>query len=292
MLMRVAALALVPRVIRALSRKPQAEARLPAPAEVEQPLEKPEPVVTSPAKVQKTPARRWTITRSVKRESAILCGWWAPTGTRGPPSHFGGSRSWAYLHRRSFPINRVDPEGLDDMSRVIRDSSSYGLPNHGNPGLQNPWNPTDTQSLNNGIDVVRSVDPGKASILQGRLRRGEIRPLNPAVTGWAEGFTPGDTMALDAKVVRCGDKVRLGSLLIHEEEHIGQAGKGKAIWDYVKSGFNYAKNLETGAYSGQLNTLRQLRSQYPSGTQSRASLEAEILRTTTRLNNLNSTGHI
>ena len=111
MLMRVAALALVPRVIRALSRKPQAEARLPAPAEVEQPLEKPEPVVTSPAKVQKTPARRWTITRSVKRESAILCGWWAPTGTRGPPSHFGGSRSWAYLHRRSFPINRSDPSG-------------------------------------------------------------------------------------------------------------------------------------------------------------------------------------
>ena len=111
--MRVAALAVVPRVIRALSRTPQAEASLPASAEVQQTLEKPEPVVTSPAKVQKTPARRWTITRSVKRESPILCGWWAPTGTRGPPSHFGGSRSWAYTHRRSFPISNIDPEGLE-----------------------------------------------------------------------------------------------------------------------------------------------------------------------------------
>lgn len=113
MLMRVAALAVVPRVIRALSRNHQAEARLPAPAEVEQPLEKPEPVVASPAKLQKTPARRWTITRAVKTKSPWLCAWWSPTGTRGPPSHFGGSRSWAYLHRRSFPIGWVDPSGLD-----------------------------------------------------------------------------------------------------------------------------------------------------------------------------------
>ena len=108
--MRVAALAVVPRVIRALKRNHQAEARLPAPAEVEQPLEKPEPVVTSPAKLQK---RRWTITRSVKTKSPWLCAWWSPAGTRGPPSHFGGSRSWAYLHRRSFPINWRDPAGLD-----------------------------------------------------------------------------------------------------------------------------------------------------------------------------------
>ena len=72
MLMRVAALAVVPRVIRALSRNPRTDAQLPAPVELEQRVEQTDPVVASPAKLQKTPARRWPSTRAVKRESPIL----------------------------------------------------------------------------------------------------------------------------------------------------------------------------------------------------------------------------
>jgi len=175
--MRVAALAVVPRVIRALKRNHQAEARLPAPAEVEQPLEKPEPVVTSPAKLQK---RRWTITRSVKTKSPWLCAWWSPAGTRGPPSHFGGSRSWAYLHRRSFPINNVDPTGLDirvtfedntqewmtPLDLYVYTGGSIKCPKkirkiefegHATPQMQgaNPW---DRYSKNGGLKLVRGSD--------------------------------------------------------------------------------------------------------------------------------------
>ena len=111
--MRVAALAVVPRVVRVLSRIHQAEAQVAAPVSNDQRIEEPPPVVASPARVQKTPTRRWLISSSVKRRSPPLCAWWAPTGSRAPPSHFGGSRSSAYTHRRSFPINAVDPMGTD-----------------------------------------------------------------------------------------------------------------------------------------------------------------------------------
>ena len=110
--MRVAALAVVPRVIRVLSRIPQAEAQCPAPVANDQRIEEPAPVVASPVRLQKPPTRRWQTSGSVKRKSPPLCAWWAPTGSRAPPSHFGGSRSWAYTHRRSFPINASDPDGL------------------------------------------------------------------------------------------------------------------------------------------------------------------------------------
>lgn len=111
--MRATVLTVVPRVVRILSRIRQAEAQVPAPATADQRVEEPVPVIASPVRVQKTPTRRWQITRSVKRKSPRLCPWRSPRESRGPPSHFGGSRSWAYLYRRSFPINNVDPSGLD-----------------------------------------------------------------------------------------------------------------------------------------------------------------------------------
>jgi len=111
--MRVAALAVVPRVIRVLSRIHQAEAESPAPVATDQRIEELAPIVASPARVRKTPTKRLQIFNSVKRKSPPLWAWRAPSRSQAPPLHFGGSRSWAYLHRRSFPINASDPSGLE-----------------------------------------------------------------------------------------------------------------------------------------------------------------------------------
>ena len=112
MLTRVAVLAVVPRVVRVLSKVWQAEAQVPAPVTADQRVEEPIPVVTGPVRVRKAPTRRWQIFRSVKRNIPWLCAWWTPKSGRAPPSHFGGSRSWAYLHTRSFPVNASAPNGL------------------------------------------------------------------------------------------------------------------------------------------------------------------------------------
>lgn len=114
MLLRVAALAVAPQVIRVLTRPSQAEAQRAVPVATEQHTEQPAPVVTSPLKkVQIPPPPLWQNSVSTKRKSPILRAWWASRGSRGPPSPRAGSRSWAYLHPRSYPVNFVDPDGLE-----------------------------------------------------------------------------------------------------------------------------------------------------------------------------------
>ena len=191
MLMRVTVVAVVPRVVRILSRIRQAEAQVPAPVTADQPAEEPAPVVASPVRVQKMPTRRWTNTRSVKRKSPSLCAWWAPTGARAPPSHFGGSRSWAYLHTRSFPINRVDPLGLEEIypdqgkypSQELQDfRKEYGWPGATQEQMQSQIN-WENDALQSQITVhfIKRI-PG-VQIL-GAYGRGRAQP--------AEGLQPSD----------------------------------------------------------------------------------------------------
>ena len=136
------------------------------------------------------------------------------------------------------------------------------------------------------------VDPMKAVQLAELLGSGRIRKAGPLITPHAEGFTPGEVIHIDSKFVDCPNKIKLASLLFHELEHIGQSGKGWAIWKYASSGFNYAKPLETNPYASQLNFLTQLSNHMSPGSPASATLQAEIARATMRLNNLKSTGHI
>jgi len=141
--MRVAALAVVPRVIRVLSRIHQAEAESPAPVATDQRIEELAPIVASPARVRKTPTKRLQIFNSVKRKSPPLWAWRAPSRSQAPPLHFGGSRSWAYLHRRSFPINTVDPDGLlpeGGGGAVLRGLTNFarGIGRAGMAAAENP----------------------------------------------------------------------------------------------------------------------------------------------------------
>ena len=143
MLLRVAALAVAPQVIRVLTRPSQAEAQRAVPVATEQHTEQPAPAVTSPPKkVQRPPPPLWQNAVSTKRKSPTLRAWWAPRGSRGPPSPRGGSRSWAYLHPRSYPINFVDPDGLELTSKDPR--------------------------INKAIQEIRTVPLGK--LLEGRLK--------------------------------------------------------------------------------------------------------------------------
>ena len=119
MLMRVAALAVVPRVIRILKRSHPAEAQLPASTTTDQRVEEPAPAVETTSRVRKAPTRRWQISPSVKAESPSFPAWWSPTSVRAPPFAGTKTRSRVYLHRRSFPINRVDPSGLQPPESVV-----------------------------------------------------------------------------------------------------------------------------------------------------------------------------
>lgn len=127
MLLRVAALAVAPQVIRVLTRPSQAEAQRPIPVvAAEQRTEKPAPVVCSPPKKVQIPPPPLRQNSVSKGQSPILRAWWAPRGSRGPPSPRAGSRSWAYLHPRSYSINYSDPSGLEAPPRGGYES---GMPN-------------------------------------------------------------------------------------------------------------------------------------------------------------------
>ena len=140
--MRVAVLAVLPRVIRILKRSHPAEAQLPAPATTDQRVEEPAPAVENTSPLRKAPTRRWLISASVKAESPSLSAWCFPTSVRAPPFAGAKTRSRVYLHRRSFPINSVDPSGLDPRTSLLNDVRSLvGV--YGDPTVSsylNQWN--------------------------------------------------------------------------------------------------------------------------------------------------------
>jgi len=116
LLLRVAALAVVPRLAAAVQ-SPRRATPLPEPC-AEPPAEVPAAVV-APGKVQKSPAVRLLSPGFSGYQSPLLQRSESPTEAQGPPFTLGRSRTWAYLHRRNSPINFVDPGGLEATIRFM-----------------------------------------------------------------------------------------------------------------------------------------------------------------------------
>ena len=114
LLLRVAALAVVPRLAAAVQ-SPRRATPLPEPC-AEPPAEVPAAVV-APGKVQKSPAVRLLSPGFSGYQSPLLQRSESPTEAQGPPFTLGRSRTWAYLHRRNSPINFTDPSGLASTSQ-------------------------------------------------------------------------------------------------------------------------------------------------------------------------------
>ena len=108
LLIRVVALAVLPRVTSALARAPKAELEIAvAPRAEETPA-----VEEAALKIRKVASPRWPNSLQTTPKRPPLQAWRTPVGARAPPLAGAGTRSRAYLHRRSYPINRVDPSGL------------------------------------------------------------------------------------------------------------------------------------------------------------------------------------
>lgn len=150
LLIRVVALAVLPRVTSALARAPKAELEIAVAPRVEETPAVEEPIL----KIRKVASPRWPLSLQITPGSPPLQARRSPTGARAPPFAGAGTRSRAYLHRRSYPINRVDPMGLDPSLWV-----GYGfgatLPRANNiVGSQEATPSNFEQALSSGYDVV------------------------------------------------------------------------------------------------------------------------------------------
>ena len=125
LLVRVAALAVIPRVIARLSPGPRAEV---APEITLESRVQEAPAVVEPIlKVRQVAPTRWQDLALKPTENTSLLAWRSPASARAPP--FAGTQtgSRAYLHRRSYPINFSDPEGLAPFGgNLVVYSSSHG----------------------------------------------------------------------------------------------------------------------------------------------------------------------
>jgi len=173
--MRAAALTVVPRVINVLRGASAVETRCPAPEVIAERLEEPPVAVTSPPKVQKTTSQRWVLSAFIEVQSPLLSAWFGPVESRGPPSHFGGKGFSAYLHPRSFPINGVDPSGLEYNSRRPLESTE-------NSQL------SDALGLLSGLSQSLGASQYRAAAvsISNLDRQGYIRINNSRVTDLAE----------------------------------------------------------------------------------------------------------
>ena len=112
LLIRVVALAVLPRVTSTLARAPKTELEIAVAPRVEE-----TPAVEEPAlKIRKVASPRWANSLQIISGIPSLQAQRSPTSARAPPFVGAGTRSRAYLHRRSYPINSSDPSGLRDLT--------------------------------------------------------------------------------------------------------------------------------------------------------------------------------
>lgn len=239
LLARVAALAVVPRVISLLNRTPKVNLRQEAP--VETPVAEAPAVLEAVLKTRQVATPRRQNSHALLAETPSLQAWQSPSAARAPPLAGAETRSRAYLYRRSFPVNRVDPMGLE--AGILRADGTYTQ----YAANQQGW-----------ADFVHAVQ---------RAQPGEIADLYVFGHGGTTGIYPGDRHDTANSYIwhdATRDRLRLGYTEngVHHDIPLEKLGLHRLkIKEVHLKGCNTAKTDDKG-----LNLSRRVSDIVPSDT--------------------------
>lgn len=204
LLVRVAALAVIPRVIARLSPAPKAEV---APEITLESRGEDAPAVVKPVlKARQVASPRWKKLALKPTESPSLPAWGSPDGARAPPFAGTKTRSRAYLHRRSYPINASDPMGLEPHRG--EDAPIEGVPNWGHVVRQATMD-AKHRALQDGEYTAKVIDNHKVDI---------VLALTPE--GWVE-----ETVSAAGRLLAYFRRAKAATATVKMYSRINESGR-------------------------------------------------------------------